>query len=327
MRVLVTGGAGFIGSHVVDKLCDLGHSVTVIDDLSTGSRSNLDSSQARHQDLRVHVADIVDPATADLVRDARPEVMLLLAAQMSVKVSMRDPLLDARTNVDGMIRMLEAARTSGCRKVVFASSGGTIYAPSEDSAAPTIESHPRVPRSFYGLTKSMAGDYLRLYWEHYGLDYVSLALGNAYGPRQSPFGEAGVVAIFAKRMLTGQPCTINGNGLTTRDFVHVSDVADAFVRAMTRGHGLTNVGTARGVSVLEIYRILAEATGYDEQPLHGEPLPGEIQRVCLDFSKAHRELGWTPQVGLQQGIRSVIEWMAGTASDHAAPDVAGTGLR
>ncbi|MER8105336.1 NAD-dependent epimerase/dehydratase family protein [Kitasatospora sp. NPDC094016] len=308
-KVVVTGGGGFIGSHIVDRLCAQGHRVLVVDDFSTGDRANLAESEARWPELSILTADVVDESTAAAVEDFAPEVLLLLAAQFSVKVSMRDPLLDAQVNVIGLVRMLEAARRSRSRKVVFASSGGTIYGPAGEDGVPIKESAGRVPSSFYGLTKSVAVDYLRLYHETYGLDYVALALGNVFGPRQTPFGEAGVVSIFAQHMLSGQTCVINGDGLQTRDYVHVSDVADAFVRAVDQGHGLINIGKGQESSVLDIHQAVEKRTGRSLPPRFGPPLAGEVRRGCLDPSRAQAQLGWTAGTTLEDGVDSVVSWL------------------
>ncbi|KOV61469.1 hypothetical protein ADL01_30975 [Streptomyces sp. NRRL WC-3618] len=333
-RMVVTGGGGFIGSHVVERLAAQGHTVTVVDDFSTGHRANLSRVLRLHPDVTVHEADIAAPSTADLVRTERPEVVLLLAAQMSVKVSMRDPVLDARLNVEGLVRMLEAARTAGARKVVFASSGGTIYREASDGEGPTTEAWERAPRSFYGLTKSVALDYLRLYEEVHGLSSVALALGNVYGPRQDPGGEAGVVAIFARRMLNGQRCVVNGDGLTTRDFVHVDDVAEAFALATERGSGLINIGTGRSSSVLDIHAALAATTGFTGAPVFGAPLPGEMRHVRLSTDRAAEQLGWRAGIGLQEGVNSVVRWVqehserpaeVGLAAEHRTAVTPGEG--
>jgi UDP-glucose 4-epimerase len=308
-RVLVTGGAGFIGSHVVDALVRDDHVVAVVDDLSTGRAGNLADAGRTGNLTGMHELDILEPAAALVVEDFRPDVVMLLAAQMSVKVSMRDPILDARVNVEGLLRMLEAARRCGARKVVFASSGGTIYGEADPTGPRITEDHPRVPNSFYGITKSVAVDYLRLYREAYGIDYVVMALGNAYGPRQSPYGEAGLVAIFAQRMLLGEPCVINGDGKTTRDYVHVSDVARAFVAATERGSGLVNIGSGIDRSVLDMHTALSRAVGYQLPPVFGPPLPGEVWRVRMDVRRAASELGWRATVGLADGMATVIDWL------------------
>ncbi|MGA5430149.1 NAD-dependent epimerase/dehydratase family protein [Streptomyces koyangensis] len=315
MRIVVTGGAGFIGSHVVDLLAARGDEVVVLDDLSTaGAAPRPDDGRVRH-----HRLDIADEAAAEVVRAFRPEAMVLLAAQASVKVSMRDPLLDARTNVTGLINMLEAARQADARKVVFASSGGTVYGTPAASELPIAESHPHRPLSFYGLTKSAASGYLRVYREQYGLSYAALALGNVYGPRQRPDGEAGVVSIFAGRMLAGLPCVINGDGETTRDYVHVRDVADAFVRAVDRGEGDINIGTGVETSVREIHRTLDEVLGLGHRPQFGPPLAGEVARVALDPARAAEQLGWRPTVGLVEGARSVCDWLRAEAYGALEP--------
>lgn len=309
MKVIVTGGAGFIGSHVVDALCHEQHELVVIDDFSTGRRENLARATALHPNLRVVEADIRSPEAAAAVEQFAPKVLVHFAAQMSVKVSMRDPELDASVNVLGLLNLLEAARRSGCRKVVFASSGGTVYGAPGPDAAPRDESDPRVPQSFYGLTKSVSVDYLRLYREQYGLEYAALALGNVYGPRQDPYGEAGVVAIFAGRMLDGLPCVVNGDGLTTRDFVHVSDVVGAVTNALRTGHGLINIGTGTPTSVLDVHASVAKAVGRDDRPEFGPALPGEVRHVALRVDRAGRELGWRARVALDEGVATVVDWM------------------
>jgi UDP-glucose 4-epimerase len=310
MRALVTGGAGFIGSHLVPALLDDGHEVVVIDDFSTGHRGNLaDIPGLPGRALTVHEADIAGTEAARIVTRTRPDVMFLLAAQSAVQVSMRNPMLDARTNVQGLVNMLEAAHRAGSGKVIFASSGGTIYGHVAPEAFPIPERHPHQPLSFYGLTKSIASTYLRLYRTEHGLDYAVLALGNVYGPGQRPDGGAGVIATFAERLLAGLPCRINGDGATTRDFVHVSDVAAAFVAALRRGSGVFNIGTGVETSVLDLHQLLARRLGVDLAPDPGPPLTGEVRRVRLDIARAREHLGWRPTIALPDGLDSVLDWL------------------
>ncbi|MGH9056509.1 MAG: NAD-dependent epimerase/dehydratase family protein, partial [Acidimicrobiales bacterium] len=245
MKALVTGGAGFIGSSLVDRLLAEGHSVDVVDNLSTGSLSNLaEARRAPGRRMTFHQLDVRSPDLAELANRCRPEVVFHLAAQADVRVSVSDPLFDADVNVMGSLRVLEAARFCGAKKVVFASSGGTIYGDPDPSDLPVKESHPQRPLSPYGVAKKAVGDYLFAYRQLHELEFTALALANVYGPRQDPNGEAGVVAIFAGRLLAGQPCAVYGDGAQTRDFVFVDDVVDAFARAAGRGGGLIlNVGT------------------------------------------------------------------------------------
>lgn len=316
--IVVTGGAGFIGSHLVDALLEKGKEVIVIDDLSTGNIRNLDEAKSKYPErITIHELDICTPEARQVILDSKPEVIHLLAAQWSVKVSMRDPLFDARVNVVGLINMLEAAREIGVRKVTFSSSGGTIYGDHPESELPLTEETPRHPESFYGLTKSVMVDYFNLYKKSFGLESVALALGNVYGPRQSPFGEAGVVGIFGQRLLSGEPCIVNGDGLTTRDYVHVSDVVKAFVAAGEQGEGLYNIGTGVETSVLDVFKTLSNILDSSAEPTYGEPLPGEVRRVLLDVSKAEKELNWKAQVGFNEGAHSVIDWLKETHAGQA----------
>jgi UDP-glucose 4-epimerase len=254
--------------------------------------------------------DIADPAAvAAVVRDTRPEVVVHLAAQPSVNVSMRDPLLDARANVVGLVNVLTAARDSGTRKIVFATSGGTIYGQVPEDLLPIGEDAPRTPASYYGLTKSAGVDYLRIFSAQHGIEHVALALGNVYGPRQDPDGEAGVVGIFAARLLAGEPCVVFGDGKTTRDYVYVGDVVDAVTRALTRGTGLINVGTGRETPVLEVYDTLAAHLGATTAPVHAAARPGEVRRVFLRWARAEAELGWRPRVDLVTGTSALLAWL------------------
>ncbi|MGW7541099.1 NAD-dependent epimerase/dehydratase family protein [Streptomyces sp. NPDC054770] len=302
---MVTGGAGFIGSHLTDALLAEGHRVDVIDDLSTGNAANLQDASGQ-PGFAFHRCDLGSAEAAGLMQDVRPDALLMLGAQMSVKVSMRDPLLDARVNVLGQLNLLEAAVEAGTRRVVFATSGGTIYGNVAPEALPVPETAHGDPDSFYGLTKRLAVDYLRLYRDHRGLESVALALGNVYGPRQDPRGEAGVVAIFANRIRQGEECVVNGDGSVTRDFVYISDVVAAFLAALERGSGLVNVGTGVETSVLDVHRELARHTPSAPRPRFGPPLPGEIARIALDSTLALRELGWRAQVSFQEGVERLL---------------------
>jgi len=325
LRIVVTGGAGFIGSHVADALIEEGHAVTVIDDLSTGHVANLAGALRHHAELVE--ADITSPHAQRVVAAVRPEVVMLLAAQPSVKVSMRDPILDAHVNVSGLLSMLSTAAEAGSRKIIFATSGGTIYGDVNPVDLPVLESHGGQPNSFYGLTKKLGVDYLRLYYERHGLETVSLALGNVYGDRQDPLGEAGVVAIFLDRLRWRRPCVINGSGETTRDFVHVDDVADAFVRAIGRGAGLINIGTGRETSVATVYETLAGHFPEAGPPVHGPELDGEVARVSLDWSRARTRLGWAPTIDFEKGVaRDPTNAREHPGEDASIPGQFGAGL-
>lgn len=316
MRVVVTGGAGFIGSTLVDRLVDAGHTVHVLDDFSSGSRANLASATAAAGDrLVVHEVDVRDARCTEFIAEAAPEVVFHLAAQIDVRVSVQNPVLDAEINVLGSLRVLEGARAGGARKVVFASSGGTIYGEPDPSVLPVDESHPQRPVSPYGVAKKVVSDYLHAYKVLHGLDYTSLALANVYGPRQDPHGEAGVVAIFCGRLLDRQECTIFGDGEQTRDFVYVGDVADAFFRAAGAGVGsglVINIGTGVETSVNELYDAIAEAAGIDAPANHGEARAGELQRSALSAALASEELGWSPDTDLLTGAAATLEWFRAT---------------
>ena len=310
MKALVTGGAGFIGSTLVDRLLADGHEVVVVDDFSSGSDANLTEAEAAAGDrLTVHRVDIRDEAVVQVVVDAAPEVVFHLAAQADVRVSVARPTYDASINVIGLLNVLEGARQAGTRKVVFASSGGTIYGEPDPSVLPIDESNPELPIAPYGVAKKVGTDYLRAYEAVHGLDWTSLALANVYGPRQDPHGEAGVVAIFAGLLLEGKPCTVFGTGEQTRDYVYVHDVVDAFARAATAGSGeLFNIGTGQETSVNALYQAMADAAGVTDPPTYAPARPGELDRSALDAGKAQRELGWSPQVTLEEGVTTTIDW-------------------
>ena len=309
MKALVTGGAGFIGSTLVDRLLADGHEVVVVDDLSSGADANLDAARQAGDRLVVHVKDIRDPATSEIVAASGAEVVYHLAAQADVRVSVAQPALDASINVIGLLRVLEGAREGAVRKVVFASSGGTIYGEPDPSVLPVDESQPELPIAPYGVAKKVGTDYLRAYRAVHGVDWTSLALANVYGPRQDPHGEAGVVAIFAGLLLSGSPCTIFGDGEATRDYVYVDDVVDAVARAATAGsENLYNIGTGQETSVNALYAAMAANEGVTDPPIYAAARPGELDRSCLDAAKARRELGWSPQVTLEDGVKAVLNW-------------------
>lgn len=315
MKALVTGGAGFIGSNLVDRLLAAGHSVEVVDDLSSGSLANLADARAdRSHDFSFHQLDICDPALVSFIERRAPEVVFHLAAQIDVRLSVEDPAKDAAINVMGTINVLEGARRAGARKVVFASSGGTIYGDVDPEDLPVTEAHPQVPVSPYGVTKKVATDYLQAYRQLHQLEFTSLALANVYGPRQDPHGEAGVVAIFSGRLLAGEPCTVFGDGEQTRDYVFVDDVADAFVRAAERGSGLLcNIGTGVETSVNQLYRTIADNAGVAADATHAPARPGELARSCLDATRAKLHLGWAPFTDLSSGTAQTLDFFRARA--------------
>lgn len=301
MKVLVTGGAGFIGSHVTDVFLDAGHQIWVVDDLSSGRPENL------RPEVRLVVADIRSPEAARLVESERFEVVCHLAAQMDVRRSVADPRFDAEVNVGGFLNLLEAARKSGVRKVVFSSTGGAIYG--EQDVYPAPESHPTRPLSPYGVSKASGELYLGYYREQYGLASVALRYANVYGPRQNPHGEAGVVAIFSERLLRGETCTINGSGQQTRDFVFGPDVARANLLAAQREvQGPINIGTGVETDVNRLHALLATAAGSGRPPQHAPAKPGEQLRSSVDPSRAAELLGWRPTVALEEGLQRTMDW-------------------
>jgi UDP-glucose 4-epimerase len=311
MRTLVTGGAGFIGSTLVDRLLVEGHEVDVIDDLSTGSLSNLaDARGSAGRALTIHQVDITAPAVIELMARRRPELVFHLAAQADVRVSVARPAFDAETNIIGSLNVLEGARRAETERVVFAASGGTLYGEPSAEDLPVREAHPHQPLSPYGVSKKAVLDYLVAYRELHALEFSALALANVYGPRQDPHGEAGVVAIFAQRLLADEPVTVFGDGDQTRDFVFVDDVVDAFVRAASRGGGLIcNIGTGQETSVNQLYRTMAEQAGVDAAPVLAPLRPGELLRSSLDIERAAIQLGWRPWTSLADGTRAVLEFV------------------
>ncbi|HEU4868568.1 MAG TPA: NAD-dependent epimerase/dehydratase family protein [Actinomycetota bacterium] len=306
MRALVTGGAGFIGSHMVDRLVAGGREVRVIDNLSSGEQ-RLPFLEAAG--VEVDRLDIRDEAAARLIEDFRPDEIYHFAAQMDVRRSVADPIFDADVNVLGTLRILGAAAGAGAR-VVTASSGGCIYGEADPARFPLDEQTPKNPDSPYGITKSVMDDYLRFYSSLNGLQYANLALGNVYGPRQDPAGEAGVVAIFGSRLLKGEPCSIFGDGSQTRDYVFVTDVVEAFFAASAKGDGETfNIGTGVETSVNDLYARMAAICGVEAEPVYRPARPGELERSCLSSAKAGGILGWSPQKDLDEGLAETIEFL------------------
>ena len=302
MRILVTGGAGFIGSHVAEHLLGAGHEVAVLDDLSTGHRANVPAGAAFYD------CDIRDERLAAILGEFRPEVISHHAAQMSVRVSVQRPRLDASINVEGSVHLLECAVKARVRKVIYASTGGAVYG--EPAYLPCDEGHPVAPLCQYGISKHTVEHYLALYAHLYGLDYTVLRYPNVYGPRQDPEGEAGVVAIFARRMLAARPVTIYGDGTQERDFVHVGDVARATLAALERGdRALVNLGSGSGTSVQAIFDALVQITGYERSAEHGPQRLGEVYRIYLTGERARELLEWSPQVSLEAGLRETVAWV------------------
>jgi UDP-glucose 4-epimerase len=300
VRVIVTGGAGFIGSHVADALVARGDEVAVLDSLVHGRRENVPRG------AELHVRDIREPLD-DLFDAVRPAVVFHLAAQADVRVSVEDPVLDAEVNVLGTVRVLEAARRHDAQ-VVFSSTGGAIYG---ECTAPAPETTPCEPLSPYGTAKLAAEEYLRSTNRLHGTRHLALRYGNVYGPRQDPHGEAGVVAIFLGLLARGEQATIFGDGLQTRDYVYVGDVARATVSAIGHDGGVFNVGTGRETSVVELYEVCARVAGSDAPARHAEPRLGELQRSFLDPALAERELGFRPMVELADGLSATWDWVVG----------------
>ena len=298
MRAIVTGGAGFIGSHVVDALVARGDEVAVIDSLAQGSEENVSAG------AELHVRDIREPLD-DLFDAVRPEVVFHLAAQADVRVSVENPVEDADVNVVGTIRILEGARRHGAQ-VVFSSTGGAIYGECEEPAREDTVTEPLSP---YGTSKLAAEEYLRSYNRLYGTRHISLRYGNVYGPRQDPHGEAGVVAIFLGALSRGEQAKIFGDGAQTRDYVYVGDVARATTSTVGQDHGVFNVGTGRETSVVELYELCARVAG-SEVPAEQAPARlGELQRSYLDPTRAATELGFTAMVELDDGLRATWDWI------------------
>lgn len=299
MRILVTGGAGFIGSHIVEAYLAEGHEVAVVDNLSTGRRANVDRRAALHE------VDIHSRELEAIFAGFKPEVVNHHAAQASVKVGQADPVHDLEVNGAGTARVAQLAVAHGARKLIYASSGGTVYG--EPQTLPVTEDHPIAPRSNYGTSKYVGELYVQLAARTADIEFTIFRYGNAFGPRQDPHGEAGVVAIFTGLMLAGEPCTIDGDGEQKKDYLYVGDIARANVLALASGNGLVaNIGTGQGTTVNHIYRVLSAEIGNTIPARNGPPRPGDVRNFWLDCSRARAELGWEPLVSFEEGIRLTV---------------------
>lgn len=301
-KILVTGGAGFIGSHVVDLFLEQGYEVVILDDLSTGHASNLNPRAKFYQ------MDIRSPEVRSVFDAERPDYVSHHAAQMDVRRSVAQPLFDADVNIVGSINLIECAKDFGVKRFVYISTGGAVYG--EPERLPCDEEHPINPICQYGASKHTVEHYLYMYHVNYGLKYTVLRYPNVFGPRQDPHGEAGVVAIFTGKMLSGEPVVVNGDGEQTRDFVYVGDCARANYLAVTVDHqpGIYNLGWSRPTSINEIYFTLAKVTGYSHPVQYGPAKVGETRHIYLDAAKANRDLGWAPTLTLEEGLEKTVAY-------------------
>jgi len=316
VKILVTGGAGFIGSHVVDLYIAEGHQVVVVDDLSTGRRSNLNPAAAFYQ------CDIRDPQLDEIFAQERPEVINHHAAQMDVRYSVTHPLFDADVNILGSLHLIELARQYTVKRFIYISSGGAAYG--EPEYLPCDEAHPVNPICPYGTSKHTVEHYLYLYEQNYGLPYIVLRYPNVYGPRQNPAGEAGVIAIFTGKLLAGETAVINGDGEQLRDYVFVKDCAWGNLLALdeSKPSGIYNLGSGQGNSVNELFALLKELTGSQQPRVHGPAKLGETRHIYLDASKANRILGWRQRVSLEQGLQETVSYIRSTEqAAHQASSV------
>lgn len=314
MRAIVTGAAGFIGSTLVDRLLGEGHEVFGVDNLSTGDLDNLENALAGEISsgrFALTRLDVQSPELRELVVAVRPDVIFHLAAQVDLRASVANPVRDAHSNVLGTINVCEASKDAGVTRVVYAASGGSRYG--EPTIRPVTEDAPIAPMSPYAVSKVAGELYLNAYAEMYGISPICLALGNVYGPRQNPFGEAGVIAIFSAAAIRGRSATIFGDGRSSRDYVYVDDVVDAFLaagEAPLSVRGTFNIGTGTQITVSEVHRLIAAEVGVAFPVLHAPAKTGELHAIALDPGKAAKHLGWMPAVGIDEGIRRTVRWLA-----------------
>ena len=309
--VVVTGSAGFIGSHLCDHLIDEGHRVVGVDNMTTGRRENLAAAEDQERSFTFVGMDIRDDTLLDLFERHRPEVVMHLAAQSGVRPSLEDPDHDASINILGSLNVLRCAAAAGARKIVYAASGGTIYG--EPVTVPVKESHANGshPQSPYGISKKAVLEYLDFYSAQRSLDFTALALGNVYGPRQDPDGEAGVISIFASAMLSGRQPTVFGDGEQTRDYVYVHDTVRAFVLALEgASHNLVNIGTGVETSVNQVHQMLAAIIGVSPDARSGPQQAGELRRIALDNGLARSTLDWRPATPLEEGLRETVGYLS-----------------
>lgn len=302
MKILVTGGAGFIGSNVVDAFVAAGHEVAVVDNLTTGKKENLNPR------AKFFPVDIRDARLAEVINDFAPAAIAHLAAQIDVRKSVSDPVFNAEVNELGTLNLLNAAVRSKVGKIIFSSTGGAIYGEVAEKGG-ADENHPQEPISPYAITKRSAEMYLHAYWKLYGLKYTVLRYGNVYGPRQDPLGEAGVIAIFCGKLRKGEAPTIYGDGQQLRDYVYVDDVARANLLALDKAAGeIVNIGAGQGTSVNELYAILREITKFGKEAVYAPPRTGELFRSVLDCELAKKTLGWRAETGIKEGLERTIAW-------------------
>ncbi len=301
MKILITGGAGFIGSHLVDALIKRKHKLIVVDNLSSGLKENLNPK------AKFYYLDIRSKKLDNVFQKERPEIVFHCAAQINLRKSIAHPLKDARINILGSLNLLENCRKYKIKKFIFSSTGGAIYGDTKN--IPTPEDFPANPPSPYGIAKLTIEKYLHYYYQVFGLPYFSLRYSNVYGPRQNPKNEAGVIAIFSEKILKGEQIVINGDGRQTRDYVYIDDVVRANLLALRRkGVGVFNIGTEKETSVREIFKMLKKITQTKIKAIYGPPIKGEQRRSCLAIKKAKRELGWSPKVGLDDGLKKTVQW-------------------